>query len=205
MSGRCYVITMDPDTGGGKGGSGICVATTKKVLAVGIATMKRHSSGVAAVKEQVRAVRDLIEKAKDAIFPGSNGECFDRGIVEIPRDYGEDRKADPNDLIRLSIISGAGAAAMRPFCARFDLAFPMDWKGNRAKPADWRNTLRYFGWPHTWDKARANALPKFEWPEDVIMLSGPVPTENVGEILDAMGIAIHALTKEGAEGNDGES
>lgn len=199
MSGRCYVITMDPDTGGGMGGSGICVATTKKVLAVGIATMTRHLSGVAAVKEQIKAIYTLVHCAHGRIFGGGGGQ-FDRGMVEIPRDYGEDRKADPNDLIRLSMISGAGATALSRTCDRFDLVTPMDWKGNRPKSADWRNTLRYYGWEHQWDRARANALPVFEWPEDVMMLSGPIPKKNVGEVLDAMGIAIHALTKEGAEG-----
>lgn len=178
------------------GGSGIAVVTTKKVLAVGIATMPKKLVAMHAVRTQLPSLAALLDKVSETF----EGITFNRALCEFPMDYGQKRYADPNDLMRLSAVSGAAMAMMleRRMATRVQEVFPYQWKGNRKKAPDWRNTLTYFGWPFKVVSKRDDAMPKFEFPDDVIILS-EISQKNLPEILDAMGIGIHALTKEGAE------
>lgn len=192
---RAHVVGFDPDCGGQLGGSGIAVVTTRKVLAVGIAPMTKKLTGMFAVRAQVRALAPLLDRVMEVF----NGVPIDRALVEFPMDYGQKRHADPNDLMRLSAISGAALALMaeKGFATRIGEVFPYQWKGQRSKSADWRNTLTYYDIPFKMLSKHKDAMPKFVWPEDVVQLS-EIRQNNLPEILDAMGIAIHALQKEGA-------
>lgn len=194
----CYVLAMDPDCGGGMGGSGVCIATTKKVLALGIAVMPKNLGGLFAVKAQRKSVTALLRAAHAWL-----GRSFDRAVCEIPIDYGQKRDADPADLMRLSLIAGGAEAIMDDMADRVDMVEPYRWKGQRKKGPDGQNTLRYYGWDYDWNR-KADSIPKFKIPADVHMLSDPalLRAQHYSELLDAMGLALWALGKEGADGVD---
>lgn len=185
------VLGVDPDTGGSMGGTGIALVTTKRVLAVGVAVMPSRQVRIRATTVQRRVLGKLLRRVAK-VGP------MDRCIIEMPMDYGALRYADPNDLMRLSLISGAAAAVLDEFCDTVQWVSPGQWKGNRSKSADWRNTLTYFGWDYEWSRKRANALPEFEIPKGVVCLS-EITAEGKKEIADALGLAYYGLVKEGAD------
>lgn len=195
MKDRVYVLTQDPDCGGEMSGSGFAVVTTKKVLAVGIARMPRRLVGMHAVRAQIASLGPTLD-----LFQGAFPVQFDRALVEYPIDYGQKRFAKPEDLMRLASVSGAGLALMgeRKIAKRIQEVYPYQWKGQRSKRADWKNTLRYYGYDHTFNSNKDDCVPKFEFPDDVLQLT-EITAKNMPEILDAMGIGIYGLIKEGVE------
>lgn len=186
----CYVAGFDPDTGGTEGGSAVAICTTRRVLAVGVCLTEGRTA-MHAAKHQRKNLRAILRRAC------SIGE-LDMVGVEVPMDYGQKRFARPADLMRLSLISGAAAIVFDEYCKKVEWVEPYKWKGQRPKAVDQRNTLTYFGWPFT---CRAvGSIPKVtEIPEDVTLLS-EVPQRSMEDVVDAMGIALYCLHREGAAG-----
>lgn len=54
--------------------------------------------------------------------------------IEFPRDYGKNRKADPNDLVAIAAVSGAYASAIDRTCPMdVSMLHVSDWKGQVPK------------------------------------------------------------------------
>jgi hypothetical protein len=188
-SGGCLVLAIDPDTRA----SGVALVKTRRVLALGLAhNPNYHAGAMQAVDQQFRALGTLLRKAMQV------AGAVDRCVIEIPMDYGQKRYADPNDLMRLSMISGSAAGVLVEFCPRVQAVCPYEWKGQRTKMADHKNTLRYFGWKFA--QRTVCALPTFTIPKDVMLLSAPPTTQDhYSELADAMGLGIYGLAREGAQ------
>lgn len=182
----CLVAGFDPDTTG----SAVAIVTTRRVVAIGV-NLTEGKTGMLAVKAQRKALRPFLRRAC------SIGE-LDRVAVEIPMDYGQKRFVDPNGLMRLSLISGAAGSIFDEFSERVDFLEPFRWKGQRPKPVDQANTLRYFGWE--FEQPTIHSLPRIKEPPDDVVLLSEIPASSWVDVIDAMGLGLYALQKEGAHG-----
>lgn len=187
---KVVVLGFDPDSGSDFGGSGVVLATTRKVLAVGVATMPKKAQGKWAVAQQCQQVQKLLRRV---VKIGR----IDRAVLEIPMDYGEKRVARIEDIMPLSLVSGCARGVIEEFCSRVDFVEPWQWKGQRKKGPDQRNSLKYFGWDFD-DRGGGTAKPKFSIPRNVLVLSEGITEKHHCEIADAMGLALYALDREGA-------
>lgn len=190
-------LGIDPDTGGGNEGSGIALVTTRRVVAVAVArgAWRRSLHALRVVQAQIAAIGPTVEEVLRRAA-GPEDEVA-RALVEVPIDYGQKRIADPNDLLRLSLVAGGAYHVLLPRAQVVQLVQPFEWKGQRKKSVDQRSTLTYFGWDYEWTPRRPQALPRKIRPAEGVQIVGCVAPQDWPQVLDAMGIGLWALSKEG--------
>lgn len=163
------VLGLDPDTQG----TGVAICTNSRVVSLGVCENIRDARGHKAVIQQVEVLSDLINRM--CVTP------ITAAVIEVPVDYGVNRRVDPNKLILLSMVSGAAAAVCRRFTDRVLFVKPSEWKGQRKKEQDHKLTLDHFNFPYAEGKVLAV-------PEDTVVF-GKISDSHWKEAVDAMGIS----------------
>lgn len=167
------------------------VATTRQVVAAGVAVNKVRAGGFRAIHYQREALVDLLKRAC-RIGP------IVRAVIECPMFYGESNKARIEDLLNLSLVAGMAAGALEGRVKTITMVHPFEWKGQRPKHVDQTATLEYYCWDYR-KKSQNAAMPKAQLPETLTFLSD-IPQASMVDVVDAMGLAWYAMKMEMIDG-----
>ena len=177
--GSPVVLGVDPDTQA----TGLALLQGEKVLMVGLAAIDRHLEPRPRGKDAAGLMAAIVGWKIRNVFKG-----HEYAVVEFPQVY-KGKKVDPNNLTLLAAVSGAVCAAVGHF--HVHLTYPTEWKGQTPKSIHQKRILKRIGWEFVDNGVKKCPTPIV--PEDVKVI-GDVPEGRWKEIVDAIGIALHAAS-----------
>lgn len=162
-------LGIDPDTNY----TGMALVTPDKVLAIGGI---RSDRGLVSMCQRMHyAIREAIKLSLPDVI-----------VVEGQQIYRTGR-ADGNNILQVSAVAGAALAATEGI-ARVLFPRPRDWKGQRPKGVDQKNTLRHYGWEY--EDYGPNRPPEWIPPAGLKQFGDPIPLRHKKEVADAMGLGL---------------
>lgn len=178
---KIKILGVDPDMDG----TGFALCSLNRIHRFDVARSDGGARGLRAVKAQIKKLAHVITKILDAEAP-------DEAVIEVPLDREFQRKARPQDLILLGMVSAAVATRLDYEGVKFTLAYPSDWKGSQKKGPNQALFCEHYGLKH-------QRRPNIDSP---VILRGLPPEIDVGEdvtadsykeILDAGGMSLWKL------------
>lgn len=174
---------VDPDVSG----SGFAVVSKSKVLGVGC-VLSSAPPGLPRALAQADAISRFVRRLSLSV------RRIDGFVVEVPVDYGGGRrKARPQDLIHLSMVSGSWIGTMALGPARtipeVRAVQPAVWKGQVPKPIHQARICDTLGWTYAFkgkDGVRGVRMPV------TVERFTDIPESHVSEVVDAVGLALWA-------------
>lgn len=161
-------LGIDPDTRY----TGMALVTLDKVLAIGGI---RSDNGLIPMCQRIfHGIREAMVLARPDVI-----------VVEGQQIY-RNTRVDGNNVLQVAAVAGA-ALAVTEGCSKVLLPRPRDWKGQRPKGVDQKNTLRHYGWKFL-DNGPTHP-PSWTVPAGLKTFGDPIPVRHKKEIVDAMGLA----------------
>lgn len=176
-------IGIDPDTFAT--GMAVVDTRTSRVLAVASAQVRRADPVEKRIVHMATVAAKHIESLRQEVWNLPGAPLVEAIVVEGQKKYPRD-KVRPNDLIHLAQVAGGCLAAARmtfPLAANVVVPDPQAWKGQVPKAVFTRRILGKIG-HRSVDSLIESGIPGTE----------RLTVNQLGHVIDAIGLALHAAT-----------